>query len=94
MLRIYPVWFSFVPIFLNLFRFVLVGQSQDTSNVTMIDSIKVYCKSKEVFGWPDDLQDEGLPSPTPTPTTVPPVSPFTQNSGVLANTTPLSLKEM
>ena len=50
MLRIYPVWFSFVPIFLNLFCFVLVGQSQDTSNVTMIDSIKVYCKSKEVFG--------------------------------------------
>jgi hypothetical protein len=74
--------------------FPSVGQSHDASNVTMIDSIKVYCKSKEVFGWPDDLQDEGIPPSTPTPTTVPPVSPFTQNSEMLTNTAPLSLREM
>ncbi len=61
----------------------------------MIDSIKVYCKSKEAFGWPDDLQDEGIiPPPTPTPTSIPPVSPFTQNAEVLTNTAPLSLREM
>jgi hypothetical protein len=60
----------------------------------MIDSIKVYCKSKESFGWPDDLQEEGIPPPTPTPSTAPPISPFTQNSEVLTSAAPLSLREM
>lgn len=39
----------------------LVGQSLDTSGVTMLDSVKVYTKTKEAFGWPDDPQEE-IPS--------------------------------
>ena len=31
-----------------------VGVSADPAHVTMIDSIKVYTKTKEQFGWPDD----------------------------------------
>jgi E3 ubiquitin-protein ligase UBR4 len=29
----------------------------DPGNVTMIDSIKVYVKTKEAFGWPEDAED-------------------------------------
>lgn len=72
----------------------LVGQSHDPNSVTMVDSIKVYCKTKEVFGWPDDLQDENIPPPTPTPSCVTPFSPFAQSCEVLTNTAPLSLREM
>lgn len=36
----------------------LVGQSLDPSGVTMLDSVKVYTKTKEAFGWPDDPQEE------------------------------------
>lgn len=38
-----------------------VGQSLDPSGVTMLDSVKVYTKTKETFGWPDDPQEE-IPS--------------------------------
>ena len=31
-----------------------MGPSPDSANVTMVDSIKVYVKTKESFGWPDD----------------------------------------
>ena len=44
-----------------LFFFYLVGQSLDPSGVTMLDSLKVYAKTKEAFGWPDDPQEE-IPS--------------------------------
>lgn len=28
--------------------------SADPNHVTMVDSVKVYTKAKEAFGWPDD----------------------------------------
>lgn len=34
-----------------------VGPSVDPAGVTMVDSIKVYVKSKEVFGWPEETED-------------------------------------
>lgn len=37
------------------------GPSSDPNNVIMVDSIKVYGKSKESFSWPDDEGDE-IPS--------------------------------
>ncbi|XP_019625025.1 PREDICTED: E3 ubiquitin-protein ligase UBR4-like [Branchiostoma belcheri] len=36
---------------------LFVGASLDPSGVTMVDSIKVYGKSKEAFGWPDELEE-------------------------------------
>lgn len=30
----------------------------------MVDSIKVYAKTKEVFGWPDDPHEEYTPTST------------------------------
>ena len=33
---------------------ISVGPSPDSANVTMVDSIKVYVKTKESFGWPED----------------------------------------
>ena len=43
--------------------FFLVGQSLDLSDVTMLDSLKVYCKTKESFGWPDDAHEEIASAP-------------------------------
>lgn len=37
------------------------GPSNDPLGVTMVDSVKVYGKTKESFGWPDDA-DEQLPA--------------------------------
>ncbi|XP_071948294.1 E3 ubiquitin-protein ligase UBR4-like isoform X1 [Antedon mediterranea] len=37
---------------------LFVGASQDPNNVTMVDSIKVYGKTKESFGWPDDPPED------------------------------------
>ena len=34
-----------------------VGGSVDTAGVTMVDSIKVYVKTKEGLGWPEDQED-------------------------------------
>ena len=34
-----------------------VGPSSDSSGINMIDSIKVFCKTKENFGWPEDVQE-------------------------------------
>ena len=34
-----------------------VGPSVDQAGVTMVDSIKVYIKTKEAFGWPEDQED-------------------------------------
>lgn len=39
---------------------VFLGASSDPSNVTMVDSVKVYGKTKEAFGWPEDAMDEFL----------------------------------
>ena len=38
----------------------------------MVDSIKVYCKTKESFGWPDDPQEELPSTPGVGPTTAGP----------------------
>ncbi|RZF46968.1 hypothetical protein LSTR_LSTR017013 [Laodelphax striatellus] len=38
---------------------VIFGPSQDPEGVTMIDSIKVYGKSKDAFGWPEESEDAG-----------------------------------
>lgn len=36
---------------------VVFGKSQDPENVSMLDSIEVYGKSKDLVGWPDDIDD-------------------------------------
>lgn len=36
---------------------VLFGPSADPENVCMLDSIKVYGKTKDVFGWPEESDD-------------------------------------
>lgn len=33
------------------------GASSDPSGVTMVDSVKIFGKTKEAFGWPDDSDD-------------------------------------
>lgn len=42
----------------------------DQSGVTMIDSIKIYVKTKEAFGWPEDQED--FPEPPSGKLAVPP----------------------
>ncbi|ELU10961.1 hypothetical protein CAPTEDRAFT_154354 [Capitella teleta] len=34
-----------------------IGPSNDPAGITVIDSIKVHVKSKDVFGWPEDAED-------------------------------------
>ncbi|KAK9707802.1 hypothetical protein QE152_g27615 [Popillia japonica] len=36
---------------------VVFGPSQDAETVTMVDSIKVYGKTKDVFGWPEENEE-------------------------------------
>ena len=36
-----------------------MGPSHDPAGITMVDSVKIFIKSKESFGWPDDA-DEAL----------------------------------
>ena len=45
---------------------VFFGQSVDPAGVTMVDSIKVYTKTKESFGWPEDSEEfqESAAKPT------------------------------
>ncbi len=40
------------------FLFVSVGASVDPAGVTMLDSIKIYGKTKEQFGWPDEPPED------------------------------------
>ncbi|CAG9856656.1 unnamed protein product [Phyllotreta striolata] len=40
---------------------ILFGPSQDAENVTMVDSIKVYGKTKDAFGWPEE-NEENVPA--------------------------------
>ena len=37
---------------------ISVGVSSDPASVTMLDSVKVYVKTKEQFGWPEDESEE------------------------------------
>lgn len=36
---------------------MIVGASADSGGVTMVDSIKVYVKTKESFGWPEETDE-------------------------------------
>ncbi|XP_039287887.1 protein purity of essence [Nilaparvata lugens] len=49
---------------------VLFGPSQDPESVMMIDSIKVYGKSKDAFGWPEESEEAGNSSSVATQATV------------------------
>ncbi|KAJ8985586.1 hypothetical protein NQ317_015077 [Molorchus minor] len=40
---------------------ILFGPSQDPDTVTMVDSIKIYGKTKDSFGWPEE-NDENVPA--------------------------------
>ncbi|XP_056641011.1 E3 ubiquitin-protein ligase UBR4 isoform X2 [Diorhabda sublineata] len=40
---------------------ILFGPSEDPETVTMVDSIKLYGKTKDSFGWPEE-NDENVPS--------------------------------
>ena len=45
---------------------IVVGTSTDPNGVTMVDSIKVFTKTKEAFGWPeepDEFQEQSTPKP-------------------------------
>lgn len=44
--------------FLELLSLVAVGASVDPAGVTMIDAVKIYGKTKEQFGWPDEPPEE------------------------------------
>ncbi len=45
-----------------------VGASADPASVTMVDSVKIYVKTKETFGWPEDSEDFPEPAqPKPPP---------------------------
>lgn len=41
---------------------ITFGPSSDTHNITRIDSIKIYGKTKESFSWPDDTEDPTNPA--------------------------------
>ncbi|XP_076455251.1 E3 ubiquitin-protein ligase UBR4-like isoform X3 [Babylonia areolata] len=41
---------------------LFVGSSSDPAGITMLDSVKVYVKTKEAFGWPEEPDE--FPEPT------------------------------
>ena len=55
--------FSFSKPFLEIFFSPTVGPSLDPSGVSFVDTIHVYVKSKDSFGWPEH------PPPPPAPST-------------------------
>ncbi|XP_033643062.1 E3 ubiquitin-protein ligase UBR4-like [Asterias rubens] len=74
---------------------LFVGPSVDPAGVTMVDSIKVYGKTKENFGWPDDPPDD-FPSTTGAsnlPATSNTVAPSTETEAVVIPT-PVSLSSL
>ncbi|KAL5011608.1 hypothetical protein ScPMuIL_010159 [Solemya velum] len=60
---------------------LFIGASVEAAGVTMVDSIKVYFKTKEAFGWPEETDD--FPEPTPTKVSTSPVV-----TGTDSDTTP------
>lgn len=36
---------------------IIFGSSQDAENICMLDSIKIYGRTKDVFGWPEEIED-------------------------------------
>ena len=78
-----------------LYFAIPVGPSVDPAGVTMVDSIKVYGKTKENFGWPDDPPDD-FPSTTGAsnlPATSNTVAPSTETEAVVIPT-PVSLSSL
>ncbi|KAG1664196.1 E3 ubiquitin-protein ligase UBR4 [Nymphon striatum] len=67
---------------------ILFGAS--SSNVTMVDSIKVYGKAKEVFGWSEE-NDEYLNGNTPVPGTSSLSAPIASVEGDCFTSTPLPI---
>ncbi|XP_032676900.1 protein purity of essence isoform X4 [Odontomachus brunneus] len=45
---------------------ITFGPSQDPEGVIMVDSIKIYGKTKDAFGWPEEIEE---PQPTSAPVT-------------------------
>ncbi len=72
----------------TVFPFIVVGAGNDAGGVVMVDSIKVYVKTKESFGWPEDSEDFPDPSTTVTKPTVTTTTPgfmmSEQEAGTLA----------
>ena len=48
---------------------MLVGASTDPAGITMVDSIKVYTRTKEAFSWPEDSEQMATDSGTLKPQT-------------------------
>ncbi|CAB4062605.1 UBR4 [Lepeophtheirus salmonis] len=44
---------------------IVFGPSLDTSGVSIIDSIQVYGKTKEAFGWPEDVEESSSTNQEP-----------------------------
>ncbi|XP_063242107.1 E3 ubiquitin-protein ligase UBR4 isoform X2 [Bacillus rossius redtenbacheri] len=44
---------------------VTFGVSQDPESVTMVDSIKVYGKTKDLFGWPEETEEGSVATAQP-----------------------------
>ena len=80
-----------------MFCCVAVGQSVDPSAITMVDSVKVYTKTKEVFGWPDDSDDssDSTTGKTPPTSNGSSVDPPTDNSAgnPASNATPVTFAD-
>lgn len=72
-----------------MFSFTLtqVGASVDPAGVTVVDSIKVYVKSKEAFGWPEEPDE--YPETTTT-TKAPPSGSNSVNNCNESDTLPVS----
>lgn len=48
---------------------VIFGPSQDADTVTMVDSMKIYGKTKDAFGWPEENEDALSSTSVPQPNT-------------------------
>ncbi|KAG5320052.1 POE protein, partial [Acromyrmex heyeri] len=48
---------------------ITFGPSQDQEGVIMVDSIKIYGKTKDVFGWPEEIEEIQSCPPTSAPVT-------------------------
>lgn len=68
----------------------VVGGSVDPAGVTMVDSIKVYVKTKEALGWPES-QDEFSDVPTPKVPMAVTTPGFTIAESEQSNVTPIPL---
>ncbi|XP_076674868.1 E3 ubiquitin-protein ligase-like protein poe isoform X2 [Andrena cerasifolii] len=66
---------------------ITFGPSQDTEGVIMVDSIKIYGKTKDAFGWPEEIED----TPTGQQSTSAPVTTINNDTeNALAVPAPLS----